>query len=304
MNKAKAALALTAALLLLISSTGCQRGASASVMPAQSTAAMEAMASDIHHDHDSEMSTEMEPEPAAKGWNKTDAARFTWPSGMPQAGKPTLLRIAITDTTGQPDQSLEVNHEKKLHLIIVSKRLSKFMHIHPVQTKMAGVFEAKVNFKTAGAYKLVADFKPAEGKQQTQSNWVVVARGAGDEPKTEPVLTADKELTRAAGGMEVSLSLGSEPKAGASSMLTFTFRDAMNDKPVTDLQPYLGAIGHVVIMDADAERYVHVHAMDERAKGPTAQFHATFPEPGLYKIWGQFKRHGQLLIVPFVIQVH
>lgn len=300
MNKAKAALALTAALLLLISSTGCQRNAPAPVMQAQS-AAMEAMPEGDMHHHDSGMSMEMEP--GAQGTSQTDLASWSWPNGTPQAGKPALLRITVTNGSGQPEKSLEINHEKKLHLIIVSERLSTFMHVHPVETKTAGVFEVQVNFKAAGAYKLVADFKPAAGKQQAQSNWIDVVPGATGEPKSEPVLTADKELTHAAGGMEVSLSFDDEPKAGASSMLTFTFRDPMNDKPVTDLQPYLGAIGHVVIMDADAEHYVHVHAMDERAKGPNAQFHATFPAPGLYKIWGQFKRHGHVLIVPFVIEV-
>ncbi|SEP03485.1 hypothetical protein [Paenibacillus sp. OV219] len=300
MNKARAALLVTAALLLLISGTGCRRGSS--VVQTQTAVAMDAMPSDMHHQHDSEMGMDM-VEPADKGPNRTDFAKWTWPSGMPQAGKPALLRIAVTDTSGEPDQKLQINHEKKLHLIIVSKRLSSFMHLHPVETKAAGVFEVVVNFQTSGAYKLVADFKPADGSQQSQSSWVVVARGKGSEPKSEPVLTADKELTRAAGGMEVSLSFNQEPRAGVTGMLTFSFRDQMSGKPVTDLQPYLGAVGHVVIMDADAEHYVHVHAMDERGKGPNADFHATFPEPGLYKIWGQFKRHGQLLIVPFAIEV-
>ncbi|AZN39463.1 hypothetical protein [Paenibacillus albus] len=299
LSKGKAVLSVTAALLLLISSTGCQRGASA--VQKQAAVAVDAIPSDMHHEQGSEASMEMDP--IAKGANRTDFAKWTWPRGMPQAGKPALLRIAVTDAGGEPDQRLQVNHEKKLHLIIVSKRLSSFMHLHPVETKVAGVFEVLVPFKAAGAYKLVADFKPADGSQQSQSDWVVVARGEGSEPKSEPVLTADKELTRLAGGMEVSLSFNQTPRAGVTGMLTFSFRDQMSGKPVTDLQPYLGAVGHVVIMDAGAEHYVHVHAMDELGKGPNAEFHATFPEPGLYKIWGQFKRNDKLMIVPFVIEV-
>jgi hypothetical protein len=85
--------------------------------------------------------------------------------------------------------------------------------------------------------------------------------------------------------------------------MTFHLTDELSGKPITDLQPYLGAVGHVVILSENTEQYLHVHPTDERAAGPDAKFSTTFPGSGVYKIWGQFKRDGQLSTVSFVVNV-
>lgn len=229
-----------------------------------------------------------------------DGAKWTWLTGTPKAGEDAALRITVTDAAGKPDAGLQVNHEKKLHLIVVSQGLSTFMHLHPRETEVPGVFETTVTLPSSGRYKLIADFKPQGGEQQWQSAWVEA--GANGKRTTEPALAADKQLEHAADGMTVKLSLGSPPKAGEDAELAFSFADAANGKAIRDLQPYLGAAGHVVIMDAGAEHYLHVHAMGE-AGGPEARFHTTFPEPGLYKIWGQFQRNDRVVTLPYVIEV-
>ena len=86
-------------------------------------------------------------------------------------------------------------------------------------------------------------------------------------------------------------------------MLTFTIKDEKTKEPITNLQQYLGAAGHVVALTEDAEQYLHVHPMEEKATGPDAKFMTTFPKGGIYKLWGQFKHENELLIVPFVIEV-
>ncbi|WP_219835266.1 hypothetical protein [Paenibacillus sp. R14(2021)] len=234
-----------------------------------------------------------------------DGASWAWPSGQPQAGTPSKLRITLTDAKGKPDAGLQISHEKKLHLIIVSRGLSTFMHLHPVETAHRGVFELPVTFAAAGSYKLIADFKPKGGEQQWQSKWVQVggSKGAVKPPQTEPMLVVDKKLVQVSEGMKISLSFESEPRSGEAATLQFSFADSGSGEPVSDLQPYLGSVGHVVIMDAEARQYLHVHAMGEAEHGPIAQFRAVFPKPGLYKIWGQFQRNNRVATVPFVIQV-
>ncbi len=71
---------------------------------------------------------------------------------------------------------------------------------------------------------------------------------------------------------------------------------------INNLEPYLGAVGHVVILSADAESYLHVHPLDEKASGPDAEF-ATIFRKAAYKIWGQFQHNGEILTVPFVVDV-
>ncbi|WP_027093068.1 hypothetical protein [Cohnella thermotolerans] len=91
--------------------------------------------------------------------------------------------------------------------------------------------------------------------------------------------------------------------AGRDVNLTFHLTDASTGEPIEDLEPYLGAVGHVVIISADTEHYLHVHPAEEGASGPDAKFMTAFPESGVYKIGGQFQRAGKTFIVPFTVKV-
>ncbi len=52
-----------------------------------------------------------------------------------------------------------------MHLIIVSKDLSYFAHIHPTFENSNNTFAIYHNFPEAGEYKVWIDFKPKEGSQ-------------------------------------------------------------------------------------------------------------------------------------------
>jgi hypothetical protein len=88
------------------------------------------------------------------------------------------------------------------------------------------------------------------------------------------------------------------------------FRLSRDGKPVTDLWPYIGAMGHCVIISEDTQSYLHSHpeqftaapAPDERG-GPVVAFHTAFPKPGRYKVWGQFKRGDEIIVADFVVNV-
>lgn len=84
--------------------------------------------------------------------------------------------------------------------------------------------------------------------------------------------------------------------------MNFNIKDHKTGRPITNLQPYLGAVGHVVIISEDTEEYLHVHPMDEKAKEPDAKFMSKFPKSGIYKIWGQFQHEGKVITVPFAVQ--
>lgn len=215
---------------------------------------------------------------------------------VPEAGVDTKIRMAFTHD-GKPIESFETTHEQKEHLIIVSKDLSYFHHIHPAY-QGGGVFEVNNRFPAGGNYKLIADFVPEGGSSMNKSVWLRVDGDAEPAAPVEP----DKERIQTVDGIRVSLDFD-RLTAGQELMLTYTIEDAETGAPVTDLQPYLGAIGHVVILSEDAEQYLHVHPMDEKGSGPKAEFMTTFPHAGTYKIWGQFQRGGRVITVPFVVNV-
>ncbi|WP_028401570.1 hypothetical protein [Ectobacillus panaciterrae] len=216
----------------------------------------------------------------------------------PESNTTNQLTITIKDNNGKPISEFDVNHEKQMHLIVVSKDLSQYQHIHPTY-KGNGVFTVPVTFPQGGPFQLIADFVP-KGQSDTVQMHEVSVKGNKPAPVS---LTPDKALVKTVNGKEVELKIEGSLKANQETMLTFNFKDAKTKQPITDLQPYLGAVGHVVILNQDATKYLHVHPMDEKAKGPDAMFHTTFPSPGMYKIWGEFQQNNKVFIVPFVVEV-
>lgn len=215
-----------------------------------------------------------------------------------QADRPSDVHIRITDAAGQAVKEFELNHEKKMHLIVVSQDLSYFSHIHP-EYRGEGEFAVGTTFPNGGAYKVFADFVPKGGSNTTLGEWVNV----GGETKGAETIEADSTRTKVVDGKEIELAM-SGAKANEEVKLSFNIVDARTKEGVRDLEPYLGAVGHVVILSDDAEQYLHVHPIDETATGPKAEFMTTFPQSGTYKIWGQFQQDGKVFTVPFVVDVN
>ena len=94
--------------------------------------------------------------------------------------------------------------------------------------------------------------------------------------------------------------------------LNYTLTDAQTGLPVRDLEPYLGAWGHTVILDEDGHDYVHSHprTMISRAttnthvaSPPVITFDSYFPRPGRYRIWSQVQRHKTVSTVSFDLDI-
>jgi hypothetical protein len=228
----------------------------------------------------------------------TEDVDVNWEIDKEQAsGKEYIIRLTVSNN-GAPVDHFEVNHEKLLHLIVVSKDLSYFNHIHP-EYKGDGVFEIKNEFPAGGEYRMVVDFKPTNGSSMSKMAWITVE---GD--TVQPIaVTVDENLEKMVEGINVTLSIEPGLAAGEESTMKFTLTEGDTQLPVTDLEPYLGSIGHVVILSEDGERYLHVHALEGQGSGPEALFETEFPESGVYKIWGQFQRNGEVVTVPFVVEV-
>ncbi|NHN28213.1 hypothetical protein [Paenibacillus agricola] len=225
--------------------------------------------------------------------------KATWKlsADNPPSNQKANISIQIDDSKGVPVEKFEVNHEKQLHLILVSKDLSYFDHIHP-EYMGKGLFEISTIFPKDGDYKLIADFVPTGTQQKTESHWIQV----GNDKAPIESITPDSSLTKTVDNKEITLQFD-KLQAGKEVQMNFSFTDSKTKSPITNLQPYLGAVGHVVIISSDVEQYIHNHPLEEKATGPDAKFATSFPKSGVYKIWGQFQQNGQLFIVPFVVQV-
>jgi hypothetical protein len=220
---------------------------------------------------------------------KTDPAEV-------KAGQPTKLSLMIHDAGGAMVKDFAVVHEKRIHLIVVRDGLDRFAHIHP-DIDSAGNLTVTHTFPTGGKYRLYADYKPV-GKDQ--ANAIAEVKVIGDAPPA-PELIPNAPGKVSGTGLNAKIAIP-KAKAAEETKITFSLLDSM-DKPVTDLQPYLGAMGHLVIISADGKLYVHAHAVEGKSANGVVQFAAHFTQAGIYKAWGQFQRAGQVYTVPFVLKV-
>jgi major membrane immunogen (membrane-anchored lipoprotein) len=224
-------------------------------------------------------------------------ATFKLSTEMPQPNQDTTIKIDFQDKQGKAIEKYDISHEKQLHLIVVSKDLSYFNHIHP-EYKGNGEFMVTTQLPVGGEYKLIADFIPSGMGDMTKTQWVTVQGDAPNSAAIEP----DANLTKVVDGKEITLSMD-HVMSGMDLNMVFTIKDAKTKEPIKSLQPYLGAVGHVVILSENTDTYLHVHPTEEKATGPEAKFMTSFPKSGVYKIWGQFQHKGKVFIVPFVVKV-
>jgi len=213
------------------------------------------------------------------------------------ARKDVPLRFRINDPSGAPVTRYVDSHEKQLHLIVVRRDMVGFQHVHPV-LDATGTWSVPVDLSRAGDYRVFADFVPAGGEALTLGADVHVA-GRYDPQPLAPAAT-----TTTVDGYTVTLT--GSPKVNESSMLTLSV--SRDGKPVTDLQPYLGAYGHLVALRDSDLAYLHVHPMGEPGDGvtpagPEIGFHTTVPSTGNYRLFLDFKHQNVVRTAEFTVSV-
>ncbi|WP_248965375.1 hypothetical protein [Sphaerisporangium perillae] len=210
-----------------------------------------------------------------------------------EPGRVTPFRFTVTGPDGRPVTRYQVEHDKKLHFIVVPRDLGGFRHLHPEQ-EAGGVWSVPLTLPRPGAYRMFADFTP-EGAAGLTLGADLYA--AGDyEP--EPLPAAARTTT--ADGYTVTLDGDLEP--GRSSRLTL--RVSKDGRPVTDLQPYLGAYGHLVALRSGDLAYLHVHPAGKPGDGgtpagPEITFYAEVPSGGDYRLFLDFQHAGTVHTAAF-----
>lgn len=192
-------------------------------------------------------------------------------------GTPTPYRFRVLGPDGTPTTRYTATHERELHLIVVRRDLTGFQHLHPVRDT-DGTWTVPVTVPTAGQYRVFADFQPA-GRPDGVTLGVDVA--APGEYRPEPAPPPGRTST--VDGYTVTLDGDLDP--GTSSTVRLTVSRA--GEPVTDLQPYLGAYGHLVALREGDLAYLHVHPEDRR--GATVSFRAEVPSAGRYGLFLDFR---------------
>jgi hypothetical protein len=216
--------------------------------------------------------------------------------GSAAAGQPVSLRFVPKMKGKENDPvALDVQHEKKIHLIAVSEDLSWFDHIHP-EYGADGSYTVTETFPAGGKYYLFADYKPTGGGAKVDKIEVTVS-GA---PAPAKSFTADK-LSGTSGGYSFALApTGGKFITGVPMHVTGTLMKDGKAVDASTLENYLAAKAHVVALDVADKNYMHVHP---EVAGGKFDLHTTFEKPGMYRWWVQFKADGKVQTIDLTTTV-
>jgi hypothetical protein len=227
----------------------------------------------------------------------------------PRAGVRTRLRLTVREpATHKVVHDFVAVHEKPYHLFVISQDLEHYDHVHP-QPRADGSLAIDVVLPKPGFYTLYSDFLPLGATPQVISTTIATAGFSGALASGRARLVPDAALTKTVGGMRVTLTLPPEGLvAGRDEKLQYHVADAASGAPIVDIEPYLAAFGHTLVLSEDTLHYVHAHPLEwlpdggrPPAGGPDLTFKALLPRPGRYRVWTQLKRRGIVSTVSFTV---
>ena len=227
-------------------------------------------------------------------------------------GGPWRAKEPVAFAVSSPYSVLERVHEKETHVLVISEDLAVFSHIHP-DPVTSQFYAGSHVFPHAGAYWIYVDHTPP-GQAQTIAKFRVTVAGARQ--LTELRETGARDVTLE--GVRATLTTTGPLEAGRDVSFRFQLAEAATGNVITDLQPYLGAWGHILFVRKEGDEVIHAHPLEANAVRPSPWVHSHampgpspaeietvtgFKSPGLYKVWLQVQRSGSVLTFPFVLRV-
>ena len=224
--------------------------------------------------------------PDVGGLAVSDAGyRFVPEDRLADAGE---FAFTIEGPDGSPATAFDVEHDKRLHLVVASRDLRDYAHLHP-NMDASGRWTVDLPELTPGAYRAFADFHPTGDDALTLGVDLTVP---GTTPSANSLVPSDVDRVD---GYEVRID--GTPRAGSSSTLAVTV--SRHEVPVTT-DPYLGARGHLVALRDGDLAYLHVHPLADEADGQV-RFTVEVPSPGIYALFFDFAHDGAVHTARFVI---
>ena len=210
----------------------------------------------------------------------------------------TLARGATTEWTfqvvgpgGVAVTDFDVEHERQMHLIVVRRDLTGYQHLHP-RRGVNGTWSVALELAEAGVYRAYADFASG-GRAYTLATDLFVAGVFA--PRPLPAPTPIDET----GGYRAELSAGGL-ESGVSAGLSYDL--SRDGRPLDDVEPYLGADGHLVVLREGDLAFLHVHPEESDTPG-RIRFTAEPPSAGRYRLFLQFTHDGAVRTVAHTLEV-
>ncbi len=227
------------------------------------------------------------------GEKQNIAVNLTVTPEILEAGKETNLQFRIMKDNHLV--SIETSHERKIHLIIVNEDLSWFDHIHPAE-QADGTYVVTETFPYNGKYLLYMDFKPESSAREVQKFEVNVSGGV-----EAAIKLADSKLISDVDGYKVTLLNGNDFKTNRNQPLNISVEKEGKVVKEDDIQNYLGASAHIVMIGEKNKNFLHIHPSSDNRFSLYAE---TFiKEMDTYRIWVQFRTSNVVHTADFTVKV-
>lgn len=202
-----------------------------------------------------------------------------------------------TDGAKLTDADLKTEHEKKMHFLLVRDDMTQFQHIHPEYSQ--GKWRIATMIAEAGDYQLYVDIAP-EKEAPVVLRLPVTIGGPTVNPQF-PVPALQNTATVNA----IKAQLTANKSLGRGEEITLTFTLTKNGQSVKQIDPYLGAYGHVVLLKhGNPDDFYHVHPITKtKPANGAVLFAATFPTSGRYTLYAQFQIDGMVNTFPITVDI-
>jgi hypothetical protein len=206
-----------------------------------------------------------------------------------EAGRPEPFSFQVLGPDAKPVTAYRELHERELHLIVVRRDLATFSHLHPAR-EPDGTWWTGLTLPSPGPYRAFADVAPKEGPDLTLSvdlsalgEWII--------QELPPPSTTERVD-------DYQVELSGDLVAGAHSEFAFT---VLKEGGPLQLEPYLGALGHLVALRGSDLAYLHVHPL-EGDSSDTVRFGVEVPSRGPYRLFLQFLHGGRVHTAAFTVE--
>lgn len=211
-----------------------------------------------------------------------------------EAGYPVRLTFSIKKN--KELVQLDISHEMKIHVMVVSKDLNWFQRIYPVQQK-DGTYAVTQTLHNGGEYLLFACFKPL-GLEKVLHKLEIEVQGyymtSREVSSNKPIAYTDD--------YKVTLENAEDFKTSKTQTLKIAIEKCEKKLEQSDLEQYLGTHAHIVLINKIDKDFLHIHPVSHGRYPIYAE--TKIEKAGKYKMWVQFKIHGKLHTADFNISVY
>ncbi len=215
------------------------------------------------------------------------------------ANTPSTFTFRITGPSGRVVTDFTPEQTMPLHFYLIRADLTGFEHLHPTMAA-DGTWHIALPALPAGDYRSYVTFTTPDATGKPLSFALSAPLAVPGTATTTPLPPASPTATVDG----YTLTLSGQATAGMSAPLTLQV--SQGGRPVTDLQPYLGAYAHLTAFHAGDLAFAHVHPQGTANGdhgGPALTFDADFPSAGQWRLYVQFQTDGTLHTAAFTVEV-